>query len=190
MDRREALAVVSMIFGGTIVVGASSFLEGCQPKQGKSIIGILNTQEIKLLEELAEFILPKTPSSPGAKDVEIGKFINSIVTDCYDSIEQLALQDGIKKLDEISIAKYKDGFIKLKQENKQNLLLLLEKESKEFNKELIKGNPIHYYSMMKQLTVWGYLSSKKVGTEVLRYIPIPGRYDGCVPYEKGEKAYS
>ena len=63
-------------------------------------------------------------------------------------------------------------------------------QSKEFNKELIKGNPIHYYSMMKQLTVWGYLSSEKVGTQVLRHVPIPGRYEGCLPYEKGEKAYS
>lgn len=190
MDRREALSVVSMMFGGSIVVGAGSFLEGCQPNQRTSILGLLNKQEIKLMEELAEFILPKTSSSPGAKDVEIGKFINSIVTDCYDSGEQLAFQDGIKKLDEISIAEYKDEFIKLKQEDKQNLLLSLEKESKQFNKELMKGNPIHYYSMMKQLTIWGYLSSEKVGTEVLQYNPIPGRYEGCVPYEKEEKAWA
>ena len=189
MDRREALSVVSMIFGGT-VVGASVFLSGCKENPGKPIIGILNNKEQKLVEELAETVLPKSSDSPGAKDVDIGKFINSIVTDCYDSGEQLAFRDGIKKLDEISLEKYKDEFIKLKQENKQNLLLSLEKESKEFNKELNKGNPIHYYSMMKQLTVWGYLSSEKVGTQVLRHVPIPGRFEGCLPYEKGEKAYS
>ncbi|MCK5281119.1 MAG: gluconate 2-dehydrogenase subunit 3 family protein, partial [Cyclobacteriaceae bacterium] len=50
--------------------------------------------------------------------------------------------------------------------------------------------PPHYYTMMKQLTIWGYLSSETVGTKVLRHLPIPGRYDGCLPYEKGEKAWS
>jgi len=25
---------------------------------------------------------------------------------------------------------------------------------------------------------------------VLRYIAVPGRYDGCVPYTKGEKAWA
>ena len=189
MDRREALSTVSFIVGGTIV-GAASFLAGCKKSTKESIFGVLNNQEIILVEDLAESILPKTPSSPGAKEVEIGKFINTIVSDCYDEVEQNAFITGIKKLDEISILNYDEKFMRLNPVNKTALLLLLESESEIHNQNIIKGEPPHYYTMMKQLTIWGYLSSETVGTKVLRHLPIPGRYNGCLPYEKGEKSWS
>lgn len=189
MDRREALSVVSLIFGGTIV-GAGNFLSGCKESAKKQTTGMLNKPELKIIEDLAEIILPKTSSSPGAKEVEIGTFINSIVSDCYDEVEQKAFIAGLKKLDEISILNYDEKFMALSPVNKTELLLLLESESKTHNQNIVKGEPLHYYSMMKQLTIWGYLSSETVGTKILKHIPIPGRYDGCLPYEKGEKAWS
>ena len=189
MDRREALSMVSLILGGTIV-GACNFLSGCKESEKKQVIGLLNKQELKLIEDLAETILPKTSSSPGAKEVEIGKFINTIVSDCYDEVEQNAFITGIKKLDEISILNYDEKFMRLNPVNKTALLLLLESESEIHNQNIIKGEPPHYYTMMKQLTIWGYLSSETVGTKVLRHLPIPGRYNGCLPYEKGEKSWS
>jgi hypothetical protein len=44
--------------------------------------------------------------------------------------------------------------------------------------------------MMKQLTVWGYFTSEAGATKALRYVPVPGRYEGCIPYTKGEKAWA
>ncbi len=189
MDRREALSMVSLIFGGTIV-GAGSFLAGCKENTKKQTFGLLNKEELTLSEDLAETILPKTISSVGAKEVEIGKFINTIVSDCYDELEQKAFLDGIKKLDETSILNFEEKFMRLSPKLKMELLLILERESKSYNQNNVKGEAPHYYTMMKQLTIWGYLSSKTVSTEVLRHVPIPGRYDGCLPYEKGEKAWS
>ena len=189
MDRREALSTVSFIVGGTIV-GAASFLVGCKKSTKESVFGVLNNQEITIVEDLAETILPKTSSSPGAKEVEIGKFINTIVSDCYDEVEQTVFLDGLKRLDETSIQNYNEKFVELGPMNKTAMLLLLESESKTLNQISVKSEPPHYYTMMKQLTIWGYLSSKTVGTKVLRHIPLPGRYDGCLPYEKGEKAWS
>ena len=68
MDRREALSVVSMICGGTII-GASGFLSGCSTNKRKSIFGILDLQQQNFVEDISETILPKSPGSPGAKDV-------------------------------------------------------------------------------------------------------------------------
>jgi len=50
--------------------------------------------------------------------------------------------------------------------------------------------PAHYFTMMKQLTLLGYFTSKPGATEALRYVPVPGRYEGCIPYTKGEKAWA
>lgn len=186
MNRREALSAVSMIFGGTIV-GSAGFLNGCKPRERQSILGLLNQEEIHLLEEVAEVILPKTADSPGAKDVEIGKFINSIVTDCYAETEQQSFLAGIAKIDELSRKSYGGKLLNISPGEKQSLVEQLEKESLT-NNATITGFP-HYYTMMKQLFIWGYLSSELVGTTVLRHVPIPGRYEGCVQYTSGEKAY-
>lgn len=40
----------------------------------------------------------------------------------------------------------------------------------------------HYFTMMKQLTLFGFFTSEVGATEVLRYEAVPGRYDGCAPY--------
>ncbi|WP_394803568.1 gluconate 2-dehydrogenase subunit 3 family protein [Niabella hibiscisoli] len=44
--------------------------------------------------------------------------------------------------------------------------------------------------MMRQLTLWGYFSSKEGMTKALRYVETPGRYDGAYPYKKGDKAWA
>jgi len=44
--------------------------------------------------------------------------------------------------------------------------------------------------MMKELTLLGYFTSEVGATKALRYIAVPGRYDGNVPYKKGDKAWA
>jgi len=188
MDRRDALSIVSLIVGGS-VVGAGNFLSGCKPKERKSIFGVLDNQQIKLLEEVAETILPGTTDAPGAKNVEIGKFMNSIVSDCYNEMEQQTFLQGLVQLNEKSEETYHAEFLGLNHDEKEALLLQLEEESRTYNQNLNAGQPVHYYSMIKQLSLWGYLSSELVGTKVLRHVPIPGRFEGCIPYQQGEKSF-
>jgi hypothetical protein len=188
MDRREALSIVGLIVGGS-VVGAGNFLSSCTPKDHKSIFGILDKQQIKTIEEAAETILPKTKESPGAKDVEIGKFVNRFITDCYDTLEQKIFLDGIIKLNEKSVYSFSDDFTELKSGEKIELLLALETEVKTFYNHSENWDKNHYYSMMKQVTILGYLTSELVGTKVLNHVPIPGRFEGCIPYQDGDKGY-
>jgi len=93
------------------------------------------------------------------------------------------------------------------------LLTVLDKEAKEyqktksdFDKEQMDktkaengiGNanlqkekmPAHYFTMLKQLTLLGFFTSKPGATEALIYLPVPGRYDGAFPYKKGDKAWA
>ncbi len=48
----------------------------------------------------------------------------------------------------------------------------------------------HYFSQMKQLTLFGYFTSKAALTQAFNYNPVPGRYDGAVPYKKGDKMFA
>jgi len=213
MDRREALSRVALIMGGTII-GAQAFLTGCKPTPNKE--GLFSPEDITLLDEVGETILPATASSPGAKEAQIGQFMKTIVTDCYDENDQKTFTDGIAKLNDASKKKFNNGFMEITPEQRTQLLIDLDKEAKDRQKEIgerynklseeekhkrsleqnagtYKRDPQddpHYFGMMKQLTVWGYFTSEPGATKALRYLPVPGRYEGCIPYTKGEKAWA
>jgi hypothetical protein len=50
--------------------------------------------------------------------------------------------------------------------------------------------PAHYFRMMKELALLGYFTSEIGCTQAQRYIESPGRFDPCVPYRAGERAWA
>lgn len=50
--------------------------------------------------------------------------------------------------------------------------------------------PPHYFRMMKELTLLGYFTSEIGYNQAMRYAEAPGRFDPCVPYTEGEKAWA
>lgn len=206
MDRREAVKYISILLGGTIV-GADALLTGCKTNTGKATEW--NEDDIAYLNEIGETILPRT-TTPGAKDANVGQFMTVMVNDCYEEADQKAFRDGMDKLNESAKKKFNNSFMKLSPQQRHDLLVEIDKEAKEQQKkvdefngnedqksraEIQKGNlnykkqhmAPHYFSMMKQLTLLGFFTSEPGATKAVRYIPIPGRFDGCVPYKKGDK---
>ena len=51
-------------------------------------------------------------------------------------------------------------------------------------------SPPHYFRMMKELTLLGYFTSEIGCKQAQRYAETPGRYDPCVPYKPGDKAWA
>jgi hypothetical protein len=184
MERREALSLVSVLFGGT-VVGSGAFLEGCQPARHQPLSGLLNIDDKILIDEIGETILPQTEKSPGARELKIGSFINTIVSDCYSQAEQAVFMDGLHELSELCRSRFGKKFQGLDTPARHEALDILEEESRRSVNQ--NGMP-HYYLMFKQLIIWAYLTSKKVSVEILGYVPVPGRYEGCLPYREGDKA--
>ena len=189
MNRREALARVSMLFGGT-VIGAEIFLHGCKPGTPQLSTLEFTENNIIFLDEVGETILPTTAASPGAKEAKIGEFMKTIVTDCYVADDQKIFLEGIGKLNEAANTKFGDDFLALDANQKKELLMQLDQEAKDHDATHEEGAPNHYFTMMKQLTLWGYFSSEVGATKALRYVETPGRYEGCIPYNKGDKAWA
>ena len=42
---------------------------------------------------------------------------------------------------------------------------------------------MHYFTMIKQLTLFGFFTSEVGATKVLRHLPIPGGFDGDLAYK-------
>jgi hypothetical protein len=50
--------------------------------------------------------------------------------------------------------------------------------------------PAHYFRMMKELALLGYFTSEIGCTQAQRYVETPGRFEPCVPYHVGDKAWA
>ena len=187
MHRREALQRVAVILGGT-VIGADLFLTGCKNEEKKSSM-TFSPEDVPYLDEIADTIIPTT-DTPGAKAAEVGKFMVVYVNDCYDEKNQKVFHEGMDKLNDTSKKKYDGAFMKLTPQQRHDLLVQLDKEQKDYMKNKKKDDPPHYFRLMKELTLLGYFTSKIGATQAMRYIETPGRYEGCIPYKKGEKAWA
>ena len=183
MKRRKALVITASIMGAAII-GSEFLLSGCMNE--RKITDLFSDLDIKLLDEVGEVILPKTQLSPGAKEAKIGLFMKSIVTDCYNQKEQEIFKNGITELDHTAQYLYSNNFLDLEQPQKFDLLLKFDKKMRDGSIE----NGEHFFTMMKQLTIWGYFTSEPGATKALRYNQIPGEFIGCTPYKEGEKAWA
>jgi Gluconate 2-dehydrogenase subunit 3 len=202
MERRELLKMIALLSGG-IVAGGDVFLSGCTGNTGPK--SYFSKETIVMLDEVGETILPRT-ATPGAKDANIGKFMETIVADCYSPAEQKLFADGINELKKLCEQKFGKEFITCTAQQKTELIKQVDEEAKQYNATIqpaylekndkAKGTPeykkdelpCHWFTLMKQLTLWGFFTSEAGASMALRYVAVPGRYDGDVPYKKGDRA--
>lgn len=187
MNRREAVKKVALLLGGTIIGGELFVQYGCKNITDKSVV--FSEKQIAFLDDIAETILPKS-DSPGAKDAQVGTFMNVMVRDCYTVEDQKIFKEGMKKIEKSSKEKYGSSFEKINTQQKNELLTELDKEQMAFQKNKKENEPTHYFTMMKQLTILGFFTSELGATKALRYSAVPGKFDPCLPYQKGDKAWA
>lgn len=190
MDRREALSRVGLLLGGT-VIGGNLFLQGCTSGPGSvsSVEDLFKPEHVAFLNEVAETILPAT-KTPGAKEAKVGEFMGVMVRDCYTADDQKTFVEGLKKLEEASKKKNSKSFMESTPEQRTALLTDLDKEQKEYQKSKKDDQPNHYFRMIKELTLLGFFTSEPGATKALRYVAVPGKYDGNLPYKKGDRAWA
>lgn len=208
MERRELLKMIALATGG-VFIGGELLLSGC--KNPPALGGATFTDlDISFLDEVAETIIPRT-TTPGAKDAGVGRFMTVMVNDCYTKEDQDTFHAGIKKLNEASKEMHKKDFLDASPEERTQLLEKLDAEAKDHQKKkqdkewqikdakakdpesaAAKETPLpsHYFTQMKQLTLFGFFTSEKGSKEVLRHVAVPGKYDGALPYKKGDRAWA
>lgn len=209
MERREAIRYISILLGGTFI-GADAILSGCKTNTARSNQE-WSQDDIAYLNEIGETILPQT-ATPGAKAANVGQFMTVMVNDCYEEADQKAFRDGLDKLNDASKKKFDKKFMDLTPQQRTQLLTQIDQEAKEYQKkvsefdktqsqkeseETAKGNldfkrqhmAPHYFSLMKQLTLLGFFTSEVGATKAIRYDPVPGKFEGCIDYKKGDRLF-
>jgi hypothetical protein len=182
MNRREAVKTATVLIGGVLIT-SNGFLVACARDSNLSSGKVLSVDDQSLIEEIADTLLPTTPSSPGAKAASAGAAINLLLTDCYEPDQQKRVVDGLKEFRSMCRQRCGDNFGSLPQKDREQVLRDLDVEAQ-------KAGPTHYFGLVRQLSLQAYFSSEIGMTKALRYVMVPGKWVGCVPLTPGQPAWA
>jgi hypothetical protein len=186
MDRREAIRRMAWLMGGAMV-GAPYILSG-QTVPDKATGNDFSDADKALLDEVGETIIPAT-DIPGAKAVGIGAFMAMMVTDCYTDKDHALFKAGLADIEARAASKHGKGFAACAPSERLELANALDREQVEHHGKKAKDEPEHYFRMIKDLTTLGFFSSEIGCTQAVRYIEVPGSFNGDAPYKKGDPAW-
>lgn len=185
-SRRDALKLITLSTGYALTVGATSaFLSGCKADTTTSSTdwkpSFFTQEEIDIIESASDRILPKT-ETVGAKDALVHRYADMAVMNNYSSEDQEAFRKNLKKFDEVARDKYKKNFVKLDDAGKDDVLQIMANDWKE-NKDK-KDAPQSAFKEMRDITISGFASSEIAAKEFFIYNPVPGPYQGCIPFSE------
>lgn len=188
MDRRDILKMI-VAATGTAFVGSNALAYELSTGTAVSKTGF-SSKDLALMNEIGEVILPQT-DTPGAKQADVASIMAVIVTDCFTQAQQALFRAGLADIKKRALTLYQKSFAQLSAPEKMRLLTSLDKEANTYNAQRDHDKTqTHPFSLIKQQVLFGFFTSKIGSTKVLRYVAIPGRYDGYFPYKKGDKAWA
>lgn len=186
MDRKEAIKRTALIMGGTIFApNILGVLKGCTSTPGVDWNPIFFTNaQARLVSELAEVILP-ADEHPGAKDLGVPAFIEKMVADVYDQDNRDRFTEGIEGFNNAAKEMYGADYADCTPDQKFQM-------ADRFNVEALtqQHSQRPFFLAIKELTILGYFTSETGATKVIKHLPIPGAYEGCVPYEDIGKVWA
>lgn len=180
MERREAIKRTAAIMGGVIFAPSIlGVLKGCTATDDPWKPVLFNSSQADLAKTLSETIIPET-DTPGAIEVGVPGFIEKMVNEVYTEEQRIAFLEGLDSFDSECVNETGKSFADLSSDEKleyayeMNRIALTDQTA---------GIP-HFFLQFKELTMVGYFTSEVGATQVLRYEPVPGFYDGCIPFEE------
>ncbi len=171
MQRRTVLKCLLLVAGGSAVLPA------CLQKEGKASI-LLKNMPVSASQEgtLAAFADTLIPASatPGARDTYAHLYALRMLDDCYEKEEQEAFLKGLQAVETMAKDQYQTSFVNATADQRNHLVGALEAKKASAEAQA-------FYTLMKRLTIQGYLTSKPVMGGIFNYELVPGRYAPAFP---------
>lgn len=173
MNRRELLHII----GGAATLEALSTLA---PRRLLALGEAIHTSKAAaapaaVIAALSERILPAS-DTPGAVAAGVPEFIEIIMRDWQTDEERTRLETGLKAIDAAANARFSSDFANLTIDQQNTLI-----GEWDTAQQREAGSAADAYGRIKDMTVYGYFTSKTVVEDVLQLKRMPGRYNGCIP---------
>lgn len=196
MDRRTAIKQAALITGYAISASAiSAVWQSCQRDANSATEAwspsFFTEEQGAAITEISDTILPAT-DTPGASDVGVPQFIDQYAHICLTQEEQGEFREGLEQLLADCKTEYGKTFVDCTQEQRLAFLNAVDERARKItglNPGLEEEqHPI--FLRLKGLVLMGYFTSETIGKEVTAFLPIPGKYEPCMPYEEGQPAWT
>lgn len=175
MNRRELLQVVS-------AAATLEALSALAPRRllalgeeiHRSAMPLPAAGQPALLAAVSERILPES-ETPGAIAVGVPAFIEVIVHHWMTDEERAQFEKGLAAIDAAANVRFETDFVNLTSDQQDTLIAEWDKAQPRE-----PGSAAAAYGRIKDMTVYGYFTSKPVVENVLQLKRMPGRYNGCI----------
>ncbi|MEZ5429308.1 MAG: gluconate 2-dehydrogenase subunit 3 family protein [Pyrinomonadaceae bacterium] len=177
MNRRDVLKSLGVIALSAGLPGVmNEFIVSCRATE-KPKPQFFSPKEFALLETVVDIILPRT-KTPGGLDTQTPVFIDRVVKDCMSREDQERIRKGLRGL----LEQNGRPFSKLGRKEKAEIIRSVDEKAFKDDAESV------WLRIVKKLALIGHFTSREGMTKALNYVKIPGHYEACIPYKKGDKA--
>jgi hypothetical protein len=181
MDRRTYISRSGVVIAGIFFSGSLvTFLDSCNvEKTGLSELKLLTKEGARLLASLSDMIIPHT-DSPGASDVGVVRRIDEALYCNFEPEDQKSFTEGLIMISEYTKEKYSREFHDLDLAEKDEVMQYLIADAIKNKFDYKK----HIYPLIKGLTIIAYFTSETIAKKLLVHDPIPGVFEGDIPYHE------
>jgi len=174
MNRRKLVKAISS--GAVVITVGGVSIIACDDKTYEPEFFLPDSYQF--LSDLSEIILPESDESPGAKIAGVASFLDRYIPICKSPEFQNDIKSATQKLRKYSENKFGKAFQKLSEKELTEQMYIFE-----------NLNDMGY-AELKSLILFSYFSSMEGMTKALRYLAVPGKYDGDLFYNNDQKSWA
>ena len=211
MNRRKALKNLGLSLGTiTLSPAVLSLLQSCKNDLDWNPV-FFNSNQVNIVSELSDLIIPSGDDIPGSKELNLIKFIDLYIHNISNKKEQDLLKksmnaflsdclirsnkNNIEYLERNDLDTSLEYYFKIKNSSHSIWRQAYNKNKDqdiENKSELNEAFSFNFLNTIRQLTITAFKGNEYIGENVLAYVPIPGQQKGCVDLQEttGGRAWS
>lgn len=185
------LKMMAASFGGSIALPESAFAKMGEPFDPSELTFFRPGQRAQA-SMIAEAIIPET-DTPGAIAAGVPGWIEVIVKDCLDPLDQQIILDGLSDLMRRCQKAHGKDIGQLSGDEQVAFLTKIHQETQTEKRAAQKAGEKPrqtFLEQFKELTKFCYASSEVGATEAFEFIFVPGQWIASKPLEPGQKVWA
>ena len=202
MNRREFMECAAILISGmsasqlgfTLSEQQRQHLAAAPPFIATAVDYFSDAQR-ETVAAITETIIPGT-DTPGAIDAGVPRFIELMVSGWFNEQERSIFDAGLAALMDDVQKRHGVSFAELSEAQRVAVLEQLEAAAADAAYYSLAGdifggfdstNP--FIAQLKELTTWGFFTSEVGARQVLRYNPVPMKFDGAYPLDPDDSSW-
>ena len=201
MNRREILQCAAILVSGSSADQLGFRLTEEQevylataPDFTATPVNYVTPPQREIIAAMVETIIPRT-DTPGAIDAGVPIFVELMVAHWLNEEETAIFNAGLTDMEVRIPADFGQAFQALAPEQQLEVMEALEHEASSSSwydfgnvqRDFVSDAP--FICQLKELTVWGFFTSREGGSQVLRYDPMPMYFDGDIPLRQDDSSW-